>query len=146
METQCTALERWRGHWSFPPSYDLHVSIFRKAKYKYVTFHFTKLTVSNSNFCLIWKELPILNTYTKSVASIFCCRSSLSRVWLLVTQQTAAHQASLSFTDSWIGDPIYLTLCHLLLLCLQFFPSIRVFSNESALRIKRPKYQSFKWI
>ena len=64
----------------------------------------------------------------------------LSRVWLLVTPRTAAHQASLSFTVSQsllklmsiesVMPSNHLTLCHPLLLLPSIFPSIRVFSNE----------------
>ena len=45
----------------------------------------------------------------------------------------------------WVGDaiqPPHLILCHILLLLPSIFPSIRVFSNESALRIRRPKFGS----
>ena len=74
----------------------------------------------------------------------------LSHVWLFATPQTAAPQASLSITNSWSlpkllsiesGMPSNnLILCHPLLLLPSIFPSIRVFSNESALRIRWPKY------
>ena len=66
---------------------------------------------------------------------------------------TAAHQALLSFTISWslfrfmptesVMLSNHLILCHPLLLLPSIFPSIRVFSNESVLRIRCPKYQSF---
>ena len=78
---------------------------------------------------------------------------SLSRVWLFATPWTAARQASLSITNSQsllklmsiesVMPSNYLILCHPLLLLLSIFPSIRVFSNESALRIRWPKYWSF---
>ena len=65
---------------------------------------------------------------------------------------TAARQASLSITNSWIPPkPMsielvmpsnHLMLCHLLLLLPSIFPSIRVFSNESVLCIRWPKYWS----
>ena len=65
----------------------------------------------------------------------------------------AAHQASLSITNSWsflklmsiksIMPSNHLILCHLLLLLPSIFPSIRVFSNESVLHIRWPKYWSF---
>ena len=65
---------------------------------------------------------------------------------------TAAHQASLSFTVSWsllrlmsiesVMPSNHLILCHLLLLLPSIFPSIRVFSSESALCIRWPKYWS----
>ena len=69
------------------------------------------------------------------------------------TPQTAAHQASLSFTISWsllklmsiksVMPSNRLVLCHPLLLMPSIFPSIRVFSNESALHIRWPRYWSF---
>ena len=69
------------------------------------------------------------------------------------TPRTAARQASLSFTISCsllklmsiesVIPSNHLILCHLLLLLPSIFPSIKVFSNESALRIRWPKYWSF---
>ena len=80
---------------------------------------------------------------------------SLSHVWLFVTPWTAAHQASLSITNSWsllklmsIASAMpsnHLILCCPLLLLPSIFPSIRVFSNESVLRIRWPKYWSFSF-
>ena len=71
---------------------------------------------------------------------------------LLATPQTAAHQASLSFTISWsllelmsiesVMPSNHLALCCPLLLMPSIFPSIRVFSKESVLRIRWPKYWS----
>ena len=79
----------------------------------------------------------------------------LSRVRLSATPWTAAHQASLSITNSQsLPKPMsidlvmpsnHLILCHPLLLLPSIFPSIRVFSNESALRIRWPKYWSFSF-
>ena len=78
---------------------------------------------------------------------------SLSRVRLFVTPWTAAHQALLSITNSWsllklisiksVMPSNHLILCHPLLLLPSVFPSIRVFSNESVLPIRWPKYWSF---
>ena len=80
---------------------------------------------------------------------------SLSHVRLFVTPWTAARQASLSITNSWsllklmsielVMPSNHLILCHPLLLPLSIFPSIRVFSNESVLLIKWPKYWSFNF-
>ena len=80
---------------------------------------------------------------------------SLSRVQLFATQRTAARQASLSITNSQrllklmpIESEIpsnHLILCHTLLHPPSIFPSIRVFSNESALRIRWPKYWTFSF-
>ena len=72
-----------------------------------------------------------------------------------ITPWTAAHQASLSFTISWsllklmsiesVMPSNHLVLCCPLLLLPSVFPSIRVFSNESALHIRWPKYCSFSF-
>ena len=72
-----------------------------------------------------------------------------------MTPWTAAHQASLSITNSWrllklmsvesVMPSNHLILCRPLLLLLSIFPSIRVFTNESVLRIKWPKYWSFSY-
>ena len=80
---------------------------------------------------------------------------SLSRVGLFATPRTAARQASLSITNSrsWLKlvsiesvmPSNHLIPCHLLLLLPSIFPSIKVFSNESALRIRWPKYWSFSF-
>ena len=77
----------------------------------------------------------------------------LSRVQLFVTPWTAACQVSISITNSQsllklmsielVMPSNYLILCCPLLLPLPIFPSIRVFSNESTLRIRWPKYWSF---
>ena len=77
----------------------------------------------------------------------------LSRVWLFASPWTAARQASLSITNSWhllklmsielVMPSNHLILCRSLLLPPSIFPSIRVFSNESVLRIRWPKYWSF---
>ena len=79
----------------------------------------------------------------------------LSHVWLFVTPWIAAHQASLSITNS--RSSLRLTsiksvmpsshriLCRLLLLLPSIPPSIRVFSNESTLHIRWPKYWNFSF-
>ena len=77
----------------------------------------------------------------------------LSCVWLFATPCTAAHQASLSITNSRsllklmsiesVMPSNHLILCHHLLLPPSIFPSIGIFSNESALPIRWPKYWSF---
>ena len=77
----------------------------------------------------------------------------LSHVLLFTTPWSAAHQASLSITNSRnlpklmsiesVMPSNHLILCHPLLFLPLIFPSIRVFSNESALPIRWPKYWSF---
>ena len=80
---------------------------------------------------------------------------SLSHVWIFVTAWTATCQASLYITNSWSLPKLmsiesvmpcnHLILCRPLLLLPSIFPSIRVFSNESDLRIRWPKYWSFSF-
>ena len=79
----------------------------------------------------------------------------LSHVRLFATPWTAAYQASLSITNSQsllklmsietVMPSNHLILCHPLLHSPSVFPSVRVFSNESALRIRWPKYWSFSF-
>ena len=80
---------------------------------------------------------------------------SFSHVRLFVIPWTAAYQAPLSITNSWsllklisiesVIPSNYLNLCRFLLLLLSIFPSIRVFSNESALCVRWPKYWNFSF-
>ena len=80
---------------------------------------------------------------------------SLSCVWLFTTPRTAAHQASLSFNNSWsllklmsiesVMPSNHLVLCHPLLLLPSIFPSIRDFSSESVLPIRWPKDWNFSF-
>ena len=86
---------------------------------------------------------------------MFSSVQSLSRVWLLATPWTQARQASLSITNSWSLPKLMsiesvmpfnrLILCRPLLLLPSIFPSIRVFSSESVLHIRWPKYWSFSF-
>ena len=79
----------------------------------------------------------------------------LSCVWLFATPWTAARQASLSITNSWslpklmsiesVMPSNHLILCRPLLLLPSIFPTIRVFSNESVLCMRWPKYWSFSF-
>ena len=79
----------------------------------------------------------------------------LSHIWLFVTPWTAAHQASLSITNSQsllklrsiesVMPSNHLILCHPLLFLPSIFPSIRIFSNESVFCIRWPKYWSFSF-
>ena len=98
----------------------------------------------------IWIQILIL-----SLTVQFSSVQSLSRVWLFATPWIAARQASLFITNFWsslklmsiesVMPSSYLTLCHPLLLLPLVFPSIRVFSNESTLRMRWPKYWSFSF-
>ena len=85
----------------------------------------------------------------------FSLVQSLSQVQLFETPWSAAHQASLSNASSWsllklmsiksVMPSNHLILCHPLLLLPSIFSSIRVFSNESVLRMTWPKYWSFSF-
>ena len=87
--------------------------------------------------------------------SQFSLVQSLSRVQLFVTPWTAACQASLSITNSWsllklmsiesVMPSNHLICCHPLLLPPSISPSIWVFSDESVVRIRWPKYWSFSF-
>ena len=78
---------------------------------------------------------------------------SLSCANLFANSGTAARQASLSITNSWsllklmsiesVMSSNHLIFCHLLLLLASIFPGIRIFSSESVLCIRWPKYWSF---
>ena len=101
---------------------------------------------------MVWAADPtvwyVIILYSASVQSLSC-------VWLFVIPWTAACQASLSITNSQsllklmsiesVMPSNHLILCRPLLLLPSIFPSIRVFSNESALYIRWPKYWSFSF-
>ena len=102
----------------------------------------------NLSITPVLSALYILNVNISSVQSLSCVR-------LFATPWTTACQASLSITNSQSPPkfkPIesvmpsnHLILCRPLLLLPSIFPSIRVFSNESALCIRWPKYWSFSF-
>ena len=85
----------------------------------------------------------------------FSSVQSLSHVRLFATPWIAAHQASLSITNSWSSPRLtsielvmpssHLILCRPLLLLSSIPPSIRVFSNESTLHMRWPKYWTFSF-
>ena len=93
--------------------------------------------------------------YTPLIWSQFSSIQSLSHVQIFATPRTAAGQASLSIANSRsllklmsiesVMPFNHLILCHPLLLLPSIFPSIRVFPNESAVRISWPKFCSFSF-
>ena len=108
----------------------------------------------------IWEEPGYIGIYSKvkhvvEHQKITQFSSVVSRVRLFVIPWTAARQASLSITNSQsslklmsiesVMPSSHLILCCPLLLLPSIFSSIRVFSNESALRMKWPKYWSFSF-
>ena len=92
---------------------------------------------------------------SSKIYSLHCSVQSLSRVWLFVTPWIAACQASMSITNSWsslrltsiesVMPSSRLILGCPLLLLSTIPPSIRVFSNESTLHMRWPKYWSFSF-
>ena len=115
-------------HWLF----DLHKLLFSLP-------HDLQLFNGNDKYC---------NYFVSSV-------QSLRHVWLYATAWTAALQAYLPITNSQsllklmsiesVMPSNHLILCHPLLLLLSVFPSIRVFSKESVLCLRWPKYWSFSF-
>ena len=111
-----------------------------------------KSTVLGSELQDFWL-LPIFSSnHPNTLNNKFSSVQPLSHVQLLATPWTAAHQAFLSITNSWsllklmsielVMPSKYLMVCRPLLLPPSIFPSIRVFSNESVLLIRWPKYWS----
>ena len=108
---------------------------------------------SSKVFFLVLLQMELKIFYWSIVE--FSSFHSLSCVQLFATLWTAAHQASLSITNSWslpklmsielVMPSNHLILCRPLLLLPSIFPSIRVFSNESAPCIRWPKYWSFSF-
>ena len=110
-----------------------------------------------SLLCLLhWQleSLPLVPLGKPSLAHQFSSVQLLSHARLFETPWTTACQASLSITNSWsllilmsitsVMPSNHLIFCHPLLLP-SILPSIRVFSNESVLRIRWPKYWSFSF-
>ena len=106
-------------------------------------------------------QLEIVIRWAVTVCSVifsvtqFSWVQLLSHIWLFVTPWIAARQAFLSITNSWSSPKLlciesvmlssHLILCRPLLLLHPIPPSIRVFSNESTLRMRWPKYWSFSF-
>ena len=106
------------------------------------------------SYCLFGPPLSLPNVYIYTYTHTHSVQS-LSHVQLFATPWTAACQASLSITNSQslcklmfiksVMPSNHLILCRPLLLPPLIFPSIRVFSNESVLHIKWPKYWSWSF-
>ena len=125
----------------------------------FVDFAKTFDCVDHNKLWKILKEMGILDHLTCLLRNLYAGQEatvqSLSRIQLFATSWTAAQQASLYITNSrslfnlmsiesvMSSNP--LILCHPLLLLPSFFPSIRVFSNESVRHIRRLKCWSFSF-
>ena len=104
---------------------------------------------------IYYLSMLILFVQFSSISVQFNSVQSLSHVWLFATPWTAACQASLSIANSWsslkltsiksVMPSSHLILCRPLLLLSPIPPSLRVFSNESTLRLRWSKYWSFSF-
>ena len=111
-------------------------------QWNYFFLDLSEVTLENAALDQIWKTLIIFIQFS-SVAQL--CLA-------FVTPRTAAHQASLAITNPWnflqlmfiesVIPSNHFILCHPLLLPPSIFPSIKVFSNDSVLCIRWPKYWS----
>ena len=107
------------------------------------------------HFSFLSSGYEFICSFKEFTVSILCSVQSLSRVQLIAAPWTAARQASLSITSSQSSPKLmsidlvmpsnHFILCHPHLLLPSVFPIIRVFSNESALCIRWPKYWSFSF-
>ena len=142
-------------HIIFPQCASISVSkSFYSKVNSHTAFKHTLMTASWLIICKIYWGL-VLIIFIGDTIQPFSSDQSLSHVRLFATPWTAIRQNSLSITNSQsLPKPMsiesvmpsnYLILCHPLLLPPSIFPSIRVFSNESALRIRSPKYWSFSF-
>ena len=133
--------------WTVACQPPLAMEIFRQEYWNRLPFH-TPGDLSNPGI-----EPTSLGSPASAVQ--FSSVQLLSHAQLFATPWTAAHQASLSITSSWnllkfmsiesVMPSNHFILCYPLLLPPSIFPSISVFSNESVLRIRWPKYWSFSF-
>ena len=122
-------------------------------KFIYFLFFFFFFFFPLLYFIIAKRKISISNKITQISDPKFSSLQSLSRVQLFATPWIAARQASLSITISRSSLKLmsiesvipssHLILCHSLLLLPPVPPSIRVFSNESTLHLRWPKYWSF---
>ena len=125
----------------------------REAKVKRIQHHQTSFTTTAKGISLGRKHKRRRPTESKPQLSVSISVQLFSHVQLFAAPLPAAHQALLSFTISQSFLKLisiesvmpfnYLILCCPLILLPSILPSIRVFSNESVLHIRWPKYWSF---
>ena len=151
----CNLTSRHISRENFDSKRYMHSNVHRSTIYNHQDIEATYMSINR------WMDKE--NVYTFSMHTMQSVQS-LSSVWLFATPWTAAGQASLSITNSWSllklmsielwCHPAISAICCPLLLVPSIFASIRVFSSESALHIRWPKYwsffqlqhQSFQWI
>ena len=135
----------------------MKISAFVEYLIKLLKYHFVSISRLWECYQIMAVNIPESETgtlgYQQLVNIIFSSVQLLSHVWLFAAPWTAVRQASLSITNSLISLKLlsiesvmpsnHLILCCPLLLLPSIFLSIRVFSSESALHIRWPKYWSF---
>ena len=132
---------------------DLTHEIFRCRLYHWLIIEEMKGVMTRCKEVTVTLRLIIIEANRKMI--IITSDQSLSHVRFFATPWIAARQASLSITNSWsslrltsiesVMPSSHLILCHPLLLLPPIPPSIRVFSNESTLHMRWPKYWSFSF-
>ena len=151
-------LKRWEYQTTVPASWE---TCMQDKKQQLEPDMDNRLFESVEKTCWVFKfekevhQGCILSTCLFNLNAEFSSVQLFSRVWLFATPWTTARQVSLSITNSWsvpklmsiesVMPPNHLILCHPLLLLPSIFPRIRVFSNESVLHIRWPKYWSFSF-
>ena len=125
-------------------------------QYRVINYSHHAVHLHSTLFHFTTGNLHLLTPLTHSAPEFHLSSVQLlSHVWFFATPWTASCQASLSITNSWslpklmsielVMPSNHLMLCCPLHLLPSIFPSIRVFSNESALCIRWPKYWSFSF-
>ena len=127
--------------------------IYLSARLHHIGKDIVQALATNAKWIPTTLKLHELSLTHKDLLQLFSSVQSLSRVQLFATPWTAARQASLSITNSrsllklmsieLVMPSNHLILCCPLLLLPSIFPRIRVFSNQSVLHIRWPKYWSF---
>ena len=151
MTTEFSKYDHWPSQWPWWLSVSLRPFLCSSSVY---SWHFLISSASVRSLQFLSFIVLILAWNVPLISPVFLKRSlssvqSLSR-WLLGTPWTAAHQVFLSIANSWsllklvsiesVMPSNRLILCCPLLIPPSIFPSIRVFSNESLLHIRWPKY------
>ena len=140
-----------------PPGSSVH-GIFQARILEWVVISFSKGSsgpMDRTHVSYIGRQILHHWTTWEALCLALSSVQLLSHIWLFVTPWTVTRQVSLSITNSrsllilmsieLVMPSTHLILCHPLLLLPSLFPSIRVFSNESVLRIRWPKYWSFSF-
>ena len=121
----------------------------------YVQYDIYVFLIIYAHILLKYSWLKMFQMHSKVIQLYISSVQSVSHVWLFATPWITAHQASLSITNSRsslkltsiksVMPSSHLILCRPLFLLPLISPSIRVFSNESTLGMRWPKYWSFSF-